>query len=431
MATESIISATFGTPGSGKTYSRVKFLVDDFLINNPSGMYITNIPLDIPAISDYISRMLSKGDRVVTSEDVSSRLHIIPDHILISWEKLNQLENRDLNTFTSDTFPPSSYFQQFNLEGAHIAIDEFHKYFSKKGPKPLRKLWNDWFAEIRKTGCVFEAITQSYGQMSEEFLDKCATRLELVNHADLRDPFFQIKLGDWYELKAGLFGKLPLQRVSERETMRGTSDSGRVVWKPTGKNKTFVLDPLYFSFYNSFRNYTGSSAQRKSPSEIYGKKILIWFIRRHFISLFSRFFVAALLVYFLLGGGVQFCIMSLFKTLSFAGEKNSTASLAYSGQVDPGKVDPGKVAPGKVNSGQVVSMDELKLQDEIRKRELAEKDLYRPALFFNEYCFLRNSLEIFVGYKFTEGVFNGQTVKKIDSKKRVYILDNGLVVPMF
>ena len=130
MASETIISATFGVPGAGKTYSRVKWLVDDFLINNPSGMYITNIPIDIPVISAYVSKIKN-----CSYDEIACRLHIIPDDIMISWEKLNQLDNRDLQTFDAVTFPPSAYLQQFNLEGAHIAIDEFHKYFSKKGPK--------------------------------------------------------------------------------------------------------------------------------------------------------------------------------------------------------------------------------------------------------------------------------------------------------
>ena len=436
MATESIISATFGAPGSGKTYSRVKWLVDDFLINNLTGHYITNIPLDIPVIAAYVSGVLSKRGNEVTAESIASRLHIIPDEILISWEKLNQLDNRDLNTFTSETFPPSHYLQQFPLDGSHIAIDEFHKYFSKRGPKALKKLWNDWFAEIRKTGCVFEGITQSYGQMSEEFLDKCATRLELINHSDLRDPFLGIRLGDWYELRAGLFKKAVLQRVSAIETMRGSSKSGRLCWKPTGKNDSFVLTADYFQFYNSFRNYTGTSGKRESPSEVYGRKIIFWFLRRNFWNIIPRLFAAIVICWFLLGGGVQYCINSLFKVMTYTTNANmSQVETAGSKKQSQGKQSQGKYSQGKHSLGKESHVNQS--PEDLAAARAAELEyrqqfnLYRPAFFWGKLCVLRNSLEISVGYVFSGGVFNGKSVVEVSAEDRLYVLSDGVRVSMF
>lgn len=443
MASESIISATFGTPGAGKTYSRVKWLVDDFLINNPTGHYITNIPLNIEEISLFVSSRLSSGENIITPEDIKSRLHLIPDDVLIEWEKLNQLDNRDLNTFDSSTFPPSRYLQQFPLEGSHIAIDEFHKYFSKKGPKPLKKLWNDWFAEIRKTGCVFEAITQSYGQMSEEFLDKCATRLELVNHSDVRDPILGIRMGDYYELRAGLFNKLSLQRVSAIETMRGSSTTGRVVWRPTGKSDSFVLSPDYFRFYNSFRNYTGTSGQRKTPAEIYGRKIIFWFLRRNWFNILPRFLLLILFLWFTLGGGFNYALSGIFKAFSLTSSSNSEVKSfppapAAVSQPGPAAVSqPGPVAvspPGSdlssVNpaTGKPYSFEEVQTMQRYKQIEF---DAYRPALFWNKFCILRNSLEVNVGYKFIGGPLDGKTIKSVSLEKRHYILDDDTVVSMY
>ncbi len=436
MASETIISATFGVPGAGKTYSRVKWLVDDFLINNPSGMYITNIPIDIPVISAYVSKIKN-----CSYDEIACRLHIIPDDIMISWEKLNQLDNRDLQTFDAVTFPPSAYLQQFNLEGAHIAIDEFHKYFSKKGPKSLRKLWNDWFAEIRKTGCVFEAITQSYGQMSEEFLDKCATRLELVNHSELRDPFFGVRMGDWYELRAGIIGKSPVQRVSEKETMQGTSVSGRLCWVPTGRGKTFVLQPEYFKFYNSFRNYTGSSAERKPPSAIYGKAIIFWFLRRNLLNIVPRILIVILVGWFLLGGGLQFCIKCFFSTFNAVGKSNSSVrTSAKSNNIVPVRSVPiheGKnVSSAALKKSGFVSKNKEKSSgsdsDQKVKTDLSvEIDGFRPALFWQDILVLKNGLEFKLGDKITVGVFNGKKIVLIDKKKRFYQLDDGTCLYMF
>ena len=431
MASETIITATFGVPGSGKTYSRVKFLVDDFLLNNPSGMYITNIPLNVSKIAEYVSSVLTKKGAAVSPESVASRIHIIPEEVLIDWEKLNSLDNKDLNLFDSSTFPPSKYLSSLSLEGSHIALDEFHKYFSKRGPKPLKKLWNDWFAEIRKTGCVFEAITQSYGQMADEFLDKVGTRLELINHSDLRDPFFGIKMGDWYELKAGLLGKLSLQRITERETMRSCSDSGKIAWKFTGKHQSYLLESFYFQFYNSFHNSTGTSGVRKTPSEIYGRKIVFWFLRRNIFSVLPRVLIFCFVVWFLLFGGVQFAIGTVFDMLRF-GSSNSFASnsvsatksgsAALSGDANSGSVTKSGSAtkPADANSGSVPKPDPP-----------PDFSGFRPVLFYRNFVFLASGEKVSVGYVFKGKLKNGCKVVQVSFADRYYVLSDGSVFRMF
>ena len=432
MASESIITATFGVPGSGKTYSRVKWLVDDFLINNPNGLYITNIPVIPEAVADYFC-MLHKS---VSRESILQRIIIIPDDQLIIWEKLNQLENRDLNSFTSETFPPTQYLQQFNLQGSHIAIDEFHKYFSKRGPKLLKKLWNDWFAEIRKTGCVFEAITQSYGQMADEFLDKCGTRLELVNHADFRDPLFGIRLGDWYELRAGFLGKVPVQRVSECETMQGTSQSGRLCWVPTGKSNTFVLEPEYFSLYNSFHNSTGVSGERKSPAQIYGRKIWIWFFRRNWLNVLPRFLIFCFVVWFLFFGGFGLCINSIFSLFKRSSTSNSLlkaekpkSKVVYSAPPSSSASSTNVSAPSPVVNNNVQHVEKTEIKPVFSDSAFL---LYKPAFFFQGLVVLRNSFEVTIGYEFKDkGPYDGKKIVKINAKNRSYELDDGVVVTMF
>lgn len=400
MSTESIISATFGSPGSGKTYSRVKFLVDDFLINNPTGIYITNIPLNCDVIADYVSRKLSKGDTVVTPDDILSRLHVIPDDVMVSWEKLNHLENRDLNSFDSFSFPPTVYFQSFDLSCAHIAIDEFHKYFSKKGPKVLKKLWNDWFAEIRKTGCTFEGITQSYGQLSEEFLDKCSTRVELINHSDTKDPFLKIRMGDWYELRAGLLGKLPLQRVSVITTRRSASNSGRLSWKPVDDGFSFVLSGEYFIFYDSFHNSTGSSGERKSPAEIYGRRVVFWFLRRNFSSIFSKILLFCLFIWFTIFGGWKVVVMPVFRSIGMKVSQNelSDRNSGFS-----------NVKPSFSSS---------------------DFDPYIPVYFDSSFCILKSGLVVTVGYVFSGGPYDSKSVSSIDFSARCYVLNDGTRVFM-
>lgn len=443
MASECIISATFGSPGSGKTYTRVRWLVEDFLVNNPDGMYITNIPLNISVIADHMSKVLTRNDRLVTPEQIAARLHVIPDDVLIYWEKLNQIENRDLNSFDSTTFPPTQYLQQFNLEGSHIAIDEFHKYFGKRSPKLLKKLWNDWFAEIRKTGCVFEGITQSYQQMAEEFLDKCSIRTELLNHSDLKDPFLYIRMGDWYELRAGLLGKEVLQRVTSRETIRSSTDSGKLSWHPTGKNITYVLSSDFFRFYDSFRNLTGVSGRRKSPAEIYGRKVIFWFLRRNFMLIVPKIILVLVVSWFLLGGGFVFLVKTIFSSFSFVGKQNQPVKekvvevknpVVSSGSQSSNKTLTSKSTPekSKFNSEMSLSKEQFERLKELEKENQAKLFLYKPALFFEDIIVLRNSYEVKVDYKFNDkGPYHGKKIIQINPKNRFYLLDDGTFVSMF
>jgi len=436
MATESILSATFGAPGAGKSYCRVRWLVDDFLINNPTGLYITNIPLMVDVIADYVSRRLASRENPPSAEDIKKRLVVIPDAIMIAWEKLNNYNFKDLALFDNKTFPPVQYLQQYDLSGAHIAIDEFHKIFGKKSPKPLRALWNDWFAEIRKTGCTFEAITQSYGQMNEEYLDKCATRIELVNHSDSRDIFFHIKQGDWYELRAGMTGKTVVQRVTCRETMRGTNDRGAISWIPTGKSETFLITPDYFRFYDSFRNSTGSSGVRKSPSEIYGRGVWKWFLRRHIWALFSRFLIVIIFCWLTFGGGILYVMKGFLGTMQTMAVSNGAvkktvdkkpsvqSAVASPGvQAVPVQIGPdGKPLPAVQIGPDGKSLPPMPVED---------LNQYKPAMFFEEFVFLRNCVRVFVGYEFKGGKYDGQKVDEIDAKERFYRLSGGDIVSMY
>ena len=58
-------------------------------------------------------------------------------------------------------------------------------------------------------------------------------------------------------------------------------------------------------------------------------------------------------------------------------------------------------------------------------------DLYKPSMFFDGFCWLRNGTKIFVGFQFKEGVYNGRKVIEIDSFERLIILDDGLSVSMY
>ena len=186
-----VVILTTGVPGCGKTYVRAaRFLVDDFLVNT-RGIHFSNFPLEVDTIAQDVSKKLSKGFfkklKRVTPEDIKRRIQIIPDDVLQSWRR--------------EESGPWDYFKGVNLKYAHIAIDEIHNFISSSKSDEYLKLWDEFLGEVRHRGCTFEGVTQDIGQVGQVLKGRAAVRLELIPAEDLRDPWFKIKMSDWYELK--------------------------------------------------------------------------------------------------------------------------------------------------------------------------------------------------------------------------------------
>ena len=194
----SVIILTTGVPGCGKTYVRAaRFLVDDFLINS-HGVHISNFPLNREEIAREVSARMKRRSffyklrHKVSEADIFNRLEIIPDDVLQSWKR--------------EESGPWEYFAGRNLKYAHIALDEVHNFVSEHSSEAFIKRWDEFLGEVRHRGCTFEALTQDIHQVPKELQGRAAIRLELVNAEDFRDPFFKIRMGDWYELKAAFTG---------------------------------------------------------------------------------------------------------------------------------------------------------------------------------------------------------------------------------
>ena len=416
---ESVIVLTTGQPGSGKSYSRVLWLVTDFLINN-TGLYITNLPLKVDEISDYVSNKLG-----CSPDAVRSRLIIIPKPELDKWYALQHEKKANLDLMREcNSFPPQEYFDKFDLTNAHICIDEFHLYFSKNHPPILRELWSIWFAEIRKLGCTFEAVTQDMSLIPREFVGKVGRRIDLIPVATTRDPFFGILMGDWYELRSGLLG-LCEQKISETEYRKGTSFTGSVKWVESSSKK-FVISPDYYRFYNSYqRNDNEKTGKVISPSERFGKRVIFWFIRRNFFRLLSRFVIVLVFFWLCFGGGMTMLINKFISTTESISRSNGLKNNSHQSSSQ-------KISPVPEKKSLNYSPRSKKQSNEKDSSDF-EKDsvLYKPALFFGSSCWLRNGIKISVGFKFKGGVYDGKVVKKIDSQERCYYLVDDTCVLMF
>lgn len=408
----SVIILTTGVPGCGKSYVRcARFLVDDFLVNT-RGIHISNFPINADRIASTVCRKINKNRGIfgifrkpVTEDDIKKRLEVIPDDVLQLWR--NGLSG------------PWDYFKGRDLKYCHIAIDEIHNFINSRTSAEVLKQWDDFLGEIRHRGCTFEGITQDIAQVDQVLTGRASVRLELVPGEDLRDPFFKIKMSDWYELKAGFFGEYH-KTVFMLEKRKQDSR-----WK-TNHTSRFLLVPEYFQYYNSFNaslqeKEQGATDEDRAPEYEYQRRsrlsLLLWFIRRNFLTLFVRLFIALIVIWLCFGGGLTFLITSWLSVSGSMAKSNSGSSNS--------STPPDKVTAAK-------SLEERKYLDE--KKETFSNG-FKPGLFFDGKCWLRNGIRIHEGYQFTNkekhGIYYGKTVKKVDSSERFYVLDDDSVIDMF
>lgn len=148
--------------------------------------------------------------------------------------------------------------------------------------------------------------------------------------------------------------------------------------------------------------------------------LVFWFLGRNWFSLFWRCSCAVVICWVCFFGGLSWMIQKWIDT---------TQLMAKSNGVD---VDQQNKTPQTVDS---LNKNELKNSvpdlNNPQIQSVLSGDLYKPSMFFDGSCWLRNGVKISVGYQFKEGVYNERTVVKIDSLERLYILDDGLSVSMF
>lgn len=426
------IILTTGVPGCGKTYIRcARFLVDDFLVNT-RGMHISNFPLNVDAIADHVSAKINKSRgifgifrKAVTSDDIKKRLLVIPDDVLQSWR--------------SEISGPWDYFQGFDLKYAHIAIDEIHNFINSRSSSDYLKKWDDFLGEVRHRGCTFEGLTQDFDSVDRVLSGRASIRLELIPGEDLRDPFFKIRLSDWYELKASFLGTYHKTVFMYEKRKQGSS------WKVNHVSR-FLITPDYYPFYNSFsaslqekENGVSDDASR-APEHEYQRRgrlsLLLWFIRRNFFTLFFRILVVILVIWLCFCGGLTFII---HRWLDFSGamarSNNSSIKRSSSSSSAPDRPSPVVDHHSAANpAGASNKPAPPPSKDEILRKE-KHFNGFKPGLFYDGKCWLRNGIRIVEGYKFNNeklhGDFYGRSVKKIDSIERRYQLDDDTYIDMF
>jgi len=296
-----VIQFTTAPAGTGKTWLRCAWFISEELLPQTKMRHISNFPYDPRVMAKFASEKHG-----LDYEECLSRLEVIPDEVMQVW--------------ASGESGPWEYFHGRDLTNCHIAIDEIHNFASKVGHKPahLHK-WQKFLGEIRHRGATFEAISQAPKKVAECIQIEAGAHRRLISSDERMDPFFDIPLGDWYQLRAKFITKKYLPCVFEQVA---PYIGGPISFK-NAREARFWLTDEYFKLYNSYSAPIAGGVAASGPPQLEWQRfgyvhLLVWFVSRNFWALVTRSWPFILCIVLLCGGGGHIIKFILDKSTSIA-----------------------------------------------------------------------------------------------------------------
>lgn len=418
---------TTAISGAGKSYRRcAHFLATEYLPQK-TGKIWTNFPIHIDEMIDYV---IANNPNMV-AEDLRDRIRIIPEAELSLWRKGDD--------------GPWNYFKGKDISGDRIAIDEVHNYCPKEASRETARNWKEWLGELRHSGAEFECLSQNEAKVHPIIKNEAGLKRTLFNCEDRREPFFGVKMSDWYNLRAKFFTGAYTAAVFEYEflPLNGKWHQHAVF--------TFSFKPEFYALYDSYSTPVagGSKARAKIyPFQEHGRLgLLWWFIRRNYGHLSFRLIVVVLGLWVCFFGGGAFLI-DQFMQLQ---RKIMVANAAKAGSAQPGVQQTGGAVAGSSSMSPVVGTtqnpggssvqsqeiaNKLKVtekeNEELRKKlDEMEKENARKAeivLFGQGYVMLRDGQRYITNEKIKFGPLTGHSFTSINHRKRYATLDDGTVI---
>jgi hypothetical protein len=415
-------------PGSGKSFSIVHYIVDDWLLNDEGPVW-SNLPLRVDNICEYLKKRGKDPEKLRVRE----RLREIPPETIKSW----------IDDTQSEASGPWEFFQEVDgeqepdkLTGAFVVIDECHNFVTSKSHPKHKKKWSDWLGEIRHREAVIRFISQHEMKVATVIRNHCAVFRNLVSGDVRRDPFFGIQMGDWYELKAKISGEWnPV--VFEIET----ADIGGK--RKETNQRRFTLGEPYYSLYNSYSQAEGSKG-KGSDSSKGGKKtkqkfqqlswpaLLWWFVSRNFGALFGRLALVAVVGFVLLNPGwFLTLIVDSFKVVtptSSAAEPEKVSSVIEETPVKDGENEsPAIEEPGtedEFNQVKAALARVEELQSQIEQIVTEQQSLGRLQGLTPTRVIYQGGLTFRIGDKMDRGIYRGHSITRIDVTAGYYQLND-------
>ena len=444
-----MIETLTSPPGTGKTFSVVHWVCEDFLPNE-QGVLHHNLPLNVDTIADYVNKKFG-----IARNQVIERLQEVPTSELKKWERAKVAdmpvtrgmdEEAKLKAYKAAFHGPWSYFGQLDLQGAIIILDEVHNWISSTGMNHLKFLWNDWLGELRHYGVRrVRFISQDETKIATCIRNHTSKKFGLFNGIERRDPFFGIACEDWQELRSAFLTNVWDPMIFEQEQIKV---HGKDRWNAA---RRFRLGPPYYDFYESYStSYSdqdesqGQTAAIDKNNDInkrkYEKwsksKLLYWFIRKNFWPVFSRIVIVSFAVWFFFLGGMNFC-WGFFQnftgqTLGTQSDQNQEITDSSQDQVDKDVYTREEYYALKQIVDEVPELiaTNEKLQVQVaRLKSQLEREHALIAISNNSVLF-KNGDQYKVGQTILRGPYQGTTITNIYNRQRAVLLSDSTTLYM-
>lgn len=412
---------TTGESGSGKSLIRcAHFLVDEFLPDE-TGVHYSNFPVRFDKLAEVMGW---------TDEQVRERVQLIPADELIKW--------RDGNS------GPWEYWKGVNFKGAHIALDEAHRYCGTSHPKHHITAWMEFCGRVRHDGGTVEFVTQNSAKLSKKVSDEAGVWIDVVSPLRRKEPFSGATWYDTLQVASKLLGR----QVGLSFELRHSKGSGTKKWNL----ETMIShwhQAKYFSVYDSYNvvhlegQGDGKGAEVRRPKEPWERfslpYLLVWYFARNAMPLGLRLVAISLLVWAFAFNGIG----SAVSTVLNAGMQSSAKLAKQSGRdytVQPDRTKP--VASGEpqptlaapynkaANGKELAALREehgvLASEIDAMKTELERRSVLTAVLGENAYFGDGNVYK--VGDHINEGIHRGQFIREVNCKLGRVRLSNGTML---
>ncbi len=405
---------TTSPPGTGKTYGRCAvFLCKEYLPQR-RGKIWTNFPIHVEPMVDYV---IARHPDMARS-DLFNRIRIIPFDVLTSWRMGKS--------------GPWEYFEDKDIAGDRIAIDEIHNYCPKEMKGELAIKWKEWLGEVRHLDVEVEFLSQNDSKIHKLIKDEAGLKRHMFNAESRRDPFFHIVMSDWYNLRAKFLTGHYTAVVFEIEMI---VVHGK--WRESHQRK-WSFEPELFAVYDSYSTPIASKTGVKvrEPSHPYllktKRQLIGWFLARNWWPLFSRLILICMFFWLCFFGGAR-VLLNGFMSLQ---QHIMQANKGFRHVEQTGAGHPASSAPGgpAVQSASVVEQI-AQLQSALADAQKALADYkaeqekqYEVVLFTDKSCVLRGGTILTVGQTVPGGVNRGKIVRVINYARRFVMLSDGTVL---
>ncbi|WP_437229797.1 zonular occludens toxin domain-containing protein [Planctomicrobium sp. SH661] len=414
MASRPQLECVIGESGAGKTLYVSAFQLVNFL-RDESGDYWHNLPLKPEGLAALSGKSV---------QEVEARLKLIPAEELKTW-----IEGKG---------GPWSFFADKDIKGAHIAIDEAHRYFGKKHSKAHLAALGEWTGGLRHHGATCQLITQHEFKLSTDARNEAGVQTRIFAPSQRTELFTGAK---WHDVLQ-LLSKFWRKKVGLTIVREGVT-SGRSARDFTNDGFRYIFHKKeHYACYDSYNNIAAEGAshdgEANRPKEEWERfswpRLILWYVERNFWPTGLRAGAAAGLFWLFALGGLSMIVEGAFSFGSLAaGSLGGTPTAKGKAQVQSVSPDsePQPTLAKDVESKR--QLNQLAEQNRMMALRLQEAATYAEELtglvaVVGDACYWADGSSGKVGDRIETGPFIGHQVVSIDSAHGRVELSGGTVL---